>query len=83
LIAFGLSFPLNLVNAGIFGFNGVLCGIAFADEKRYPLLYATISIILSVFIVYGMTTLNLIALTAPFVFATWATLGLRKIAANQ
>jgi urea transporter len=79
LIAFGLSFPLNLVNTGIFGFNGVLCGVAFADKHKNSPSYATISIILSVFIVYGMTALNLIALTAPFVFATWATLGLRKI----
>lgn len=80
LAAFELSFPLNLVNAGIFGFNGVLCGIAFADDSKHSLLYATISIILSVFIVYGMTALNLITLTSPFVFATWATLWLRKIA---
>jgi len=82
LVTFGLSFPLNLVNTGIFGFNGVLCGIAFADEHKHSLSYATISIILSVFIVYGMIALNLPALTAPFVLATWATLGLRKIGYN-
>jgi urea transporter len=73
------SFPLNLANMGIFGFNGVLCGIAFADKKKSSLLFAIISIIISVVITYGMLAFNLIALTAPFVFATWITLGLRRI----
>jgi urea transporter len=79
LLALALIFPLNLINIGIFGFNGVLCGIAFADKKKYSLIYAIIAIILSVFIVYGMISFNLIALTAPFVFATWITLGLKRV----
>lgn len=79
LVAFGFSFPINLVNTGIFGLNGVLCGIAFAGRHKNSLLYAIISIIFSVFIIYGMIVLNLVALTAPFVFATWATLGVQKM----
>lgn len=78
LLTFILSFPLNLINIGIFGYNGVLCGIAFAEKKRLSWLYAVISIIISVFITYGMVSLNWMALTAPFVFATWITLALRK-----
>ena len=78
LVAFGFSFPLNLINLGIFGFNGVLCGIAFADKKKSSIFYAIISIIISVFIIYGMISFNLVALTAPFVFATWITLALRR-----
>jgi len=78
LVAFIFSFPLNLINTGIFGFNGVLCGIAFAS-KKYSLFYATVSIIISVFIIYGMISFNLIALTAPFVFSAWVTLALRRI----
>ncbi len=79
LMGSALSFPLNLVNIGIFGFNGVLCGIAFAEKKSSSLFYAVISIIISVFIIYGMIAFNLIALTAPFVFAIWITSGLRRI----
>ncbi|MCK4590026.1 MAG: urea transporter [Nanoarchaeota archaeon] len=79
LTAIILSFPLNLINLGIFGFNGVLCGIAFANKKVSSLIYAFISIILSVLIIYTFVTFNFIALTAPFVFATWITLGIRKI----
>ena len=77
------SFQLNLINLGIFGFNAVLCGIAFADNKKYSLVYAVISIIISIFIIYGMITLNWIALTAPFVFATWITLALRKVVSQK
>ena len=79
LVAFVFSFPLNLVNIGIFGFNGVLCGIAFAKKRISSLVYAIVSIIISVFIIYGMIAFNVIALTAPFVFATWMVLALRRI----
>lgn len=69
---------LNLINTGIFGFNGVLCGIAFSDKKLGSIIYAAASIILSVGIIYGFIKLNLIALTAPFVFATWIVMLLRR-----
>lgn len=75
-LLFGLLFfpyLLNLINIGIFGFNGVLCGLAFSGKKRQSLLFAIISIGLSVGIIYGFMKLNLIALTAPFVFAVWVT----------
>jgi len=71
-------FSINLINLGIFGFNGVLCGIAFSDKKWTYSIFAIISIILSVGIVYGFITLNLIALTAPFVFASWITVFLKN-----
>lgn len=77
LLAFALSFPLSLVNIGIFGFNGVLCGIAFAGISKSSFLYALFSIILSVFIIYGMISINWVALTSPFVFSAWITLILR------
>ncbi len=75
-----LFFPssINLINIGIFGFNGVLCGIAFSEKRWQSVIYAVISIVLSVGIIYGFMSLNLIALTAPFVFATWATLFIRR-----
>ncbi|MEK6943663.1 MAG: urea transporter [Nanoarchaeota archaeon] len=70
-----LFFPslINLINIGIFGFNGVLCGIAFSDKKRHSFIFAVTAIILSAGIIYGFIALNFIALTAPFVFAAWIT----------
>jgi urea transporter len=76
LVAFAFSLPLGMLNYGLFGYNAVLCGIAFAD-KKLSWLFALISIGLSVGITFGMPAF---ALTAPFVIATWITLGIRKIA---
>jgi len=74
-----LAFPLNLVNIGIFGFNGVLCGLAFSDKKTSSFVYTPVATVISVAFIYGMINFNIPPLTAPFVFATWITLGLRKI----
>ncbi|MFA6528279.1 MAG: urea transporter [Candidatus Gracilibacteria bacterium] len=79
LIAFGFGFPLSLINIGIFGFNGVLCGITFSNEKNAPSLWALLSITLSIFIIYGFVHFDLPALTFPFVLATWITLGVKRL----
>jgi urea transporter len=80
LVAFAFSLPLGMLNYGLFGYNGVLCGIAFADKKRLSWLFALISIILSVVLLNWMPYP---ALTAPFVFATWLTLGVKRIIAHE
>lgn len=77
-VAYACSWPMNLVNIGIFGYNAVLCGIGFNFEKRIAVLYAVIAIILSVLIVDMFIQSNLTALTAPFVFAMWLVIGLQK-----
>lgn len=82
LLSFALSFPLNLVNSGIFGFNAVLCGIAFAGKDKKSVIYALVSVILSVFIIYGMQYIGIIALTSPFVFVAWITYGIKKLAVS-
>ncbi len=48
-VALAFSFQLNLINLGIFGYNGVLCGIALADKK---LFYPVFAIIISVFLAH-------------------------------
>ncbi|MFA6072970.1 MAG: urea transporter [Candidatus Woesearchaeota archaeon] len=69
---------LNLINLGIFGFNGVLCGIAFSSKNLKNILFAILSISLSVFVLYGFLKLDLIALTFPFILATWVTLFIKN-----
>lgn len=81
--AFALRFDISLINAGIFGFNAVLCGIAFAGNKVKSLLPAVIAIILSVMLTSLMLSFNLITLTFPFVLATWITLLLKKAVINK
>ncbi|MFO0793912.1 MAG: urea transporter [Candidatus Brocadiaceae bacterium] len=70
-LAFACSFPLTFANIGIFGFNAVLCGIAFSGKKWTSLIFAIVSITLAIFITYGMMHLNIITLTSPFVLSTW------------
>jgi len=77
VVAFVSSFPLNMINIGVFGFNAVLCGIAFSSKKWTSLILATVSGIVSVFMMYGIMKLGVITLTSPFVISTWLIL-LRK-----
>lgn len=78
-IAYLLGFSLDSVNIGIYGFNAVLCGIAFCEKKSLA-PYALFSAALSVFIIHGMSYLDLPALTFPFVLSTWFALGAMKFA---
>src|SRR3989339_320946 len=78
VVAFMCSFPLSMITAGLFGFNGVLCGIAFSNKKWSALILATASIVISIFLIYGMVNLGIITLTSPFVLSTWLVLLLEK-----
>ncbi len=71
VVAFACSFPLSMINVGLFGFNGVLCGIALSGKKWHHVILAIASIVVSVFIMFGMSRLGIITLTAPFVISTW------------
>jgi urea transporter len=74
VVACACSFPLSMVNIGLFGFNGVLCGIALSGKKWHHGILAIASIFVSVFIMFGMSRLGIITLTAPFVISTWLVL---------
>ena len=49
VVACVCSFPLSMINIGLFGFNGVLCGIAFSNKKWSSLILAMASIVISIF----------------------------------
>jgi len=76
LTALCLSYPLGMVNSGLYGFNGVLCGIVFSGLRSKAWLFASLSIVLSVLMMNAMTRLHMIALTGPFVFSTWLVMSL-------
>ena len=78
LTAMILAFPITLTHHGIYGYNAVLCAIALSGKKLNNLVFALIAIILSVIITYLFGLTFIPALTAPFVLATWITLGLKK-----
>ena len=78
IFAIILSFDIGLISLGIFSFNAVLCGLAFADNKKISLVYAASSVILSVFILSVMNSYNLTTLTFPFILATWLMIFIQK-----
>lgn len=77
-IALPCSFPPGMTNLGLFGFNGVLCGIALADRKRSRSYWAVAAIIVSTFMVYGMLKVGIMSLTSPFVLSTWGILLIKR-----
>ncbi|MCF7845071.1 MAG: urea transporter [Kiritimatiellales bacterium] len=77
-VAFAFSLPFSNINIGLYGFNGVLCGIAFAGKSKTDFLYASIASAISVLIMHMMISQNFLALTFPFVLATWITLAIQK-----
>ncbi|MDN3510380.1 MAG: urea transporter [Candidatus Jettenia sp.] len=74
IVAFAFSLPLAMINIGLFSFNGVLCGIAFSHKKWNSIIPAIVSIVISIFMTYGIINLGIIGLTSPFVISTWLVL---------
>ncbi|MFH0834589.1 MAG: urea transporter [Patescibacteria group bacterium] len=79
LLAFLFSLPLDLLNLGLFGYNAVLCAIALGEKKWSAFGWVNLAIILSVGLIFLFQQFQIIALTAPFVLATWIVLFTRKL----
>lgn len=84
----GALLPLGMVwmvgsdyaafNAGLLGYNAVLCAIALGDRSWVGAAWATLSVTLSVLLqVWGMS-LGMTTLTAPFVVSVWIVSGMRR-----
>ena len=77
-VAILLGVETTAMNAGLMGYNGVLCAIALGDKTWEGGAYAIFSVLLSVmFQLWGMNA-GITTLTAPFVLSVWVTLGLQK-----
>lgn len=73
-----LSVPNSLINAGLMGYNGILCAVALADNRRSTFFWITLAAFLSVVVTLVFSRVGVIALTAPFLLSTWAILALRS-----
>ena len=78
-IAILLGVDSESLNAGLMGYNGVLCAIALGDKSWKGFLGASCAVLLSV--IFQMVGMNwgIITLTAPFVLSVWLVMGLQKI----
>lgn len=70
-VALLMGVEYSAVNAGLLGYNGVLCAIALGDRTWGGALLAVLSVVLSVLIQYWGMALGLTTLTAPFVLSVW------------
>jgi urea transporter len=62
------------INAGLFGFNAVLCAVALGEMKKNAFFITTLTCIVSTLLYFAATKSDFIILTAPFVFTTWIVL---------
>lgn len=73
-----LSEPVSSINAGLMGYNAILCAVALADRRCNDIRWITFAIILSTIINLGLAMSGIITLTAPFVLTTWIILKLKS-----
>lgn len=67
------------LNAGLMGYNGVLCAIALGDKTWKGGMWAVMAVLLSVLLQIGGMEWGIITLTAPFVVAVWIVAGLQQL----
>lgn len=70
--------PFSTINAGLMGYNAILCAIALTGKSWRDFLWITMAIILSTLLNIVLALTGIITLTAPFVLVTWATLKLKQ-----
>ncbi|MGA9211252.1 urea transporter [Kaistella sp.] len=70
--------PISSINAGLMGYNAILCAIALTGKRRSDFLWITGAIILSTFLNITLAKTGMITLTAPFVVTTWIILKLKN-----
>ena len=63
--------PEAVWREGLLGYNAVLCAIYWAGTGEWRLLYALLSVVLSVLLELLALYAGLIPLTAPFVLSVW------------
>ena len=65
--------------AGLLGYNGVLCAIALGTASLKGFGEATAAVLLSTVLQIAGMRIGITTLTAPFVLATWTVVLLRKV----
>lgn len=72
-----MSMPIHDISIGLFSYNAVLCAIVFAGRRMRDILWALLSVMLSIFVSVAMDYFKIIPLTFPFVAASCAVILLK------
>ena len=82
-LAILLEVDTTYLNAGLMGYNGVLCAIALGGTSWKSGVWAGCSVLLSTVLqILGMS-LGITTLTAPFVISVWIILMIQKVIRTQ
>ncbi|WP_304522883.1 urea transporter [Bacteroides acidifaciens] len=82
-LAILLEVDATNLNAGLMGYNGVLCAIALEGSTRESSIWAGCSVLLSTVLqILGMS-LGITTLTAPFVISVWGIIMTQKTIKTQ
>lgn len=77
---FGWFFQIDHshINAGLMGYNAILCAIALCGKRWQDFGWITLAILASTILNIGLGMTGIITLTAPFVLVTWGILNLKS-----
>ena len=78
-----LTHDIAAFNAGLYGYNAVLCAIALSEHKPSNFLWVTLAIFLSTLLQWAGISISITTLTAPFVITTWIVIALRTKIQNK
>lgn len=78
-----LLIETSSVNAGLMGYNAILCAIALSGKERNDFLWVTLAIICSTLLNIGLGITGIITLTAPFVIVTWVIWKLKQLTQRE
>ena len=67
-----------ILNAGLIGYNGVLCAIALGDKTIRSGAWCVCSILISILLQWLGMHWGITTLTAPFVISVWITIILKR-----
>ena len=74
-----LDVDASSLNAGMMGYNGVLCAIAMGGVAWQSCIWAVCSVVLSTVLqIIGINS-GVITLTAPFVVSVWIMMGVQNL----
>lgn len=68
----------STINAGMMGYNAILCAIALTGKQWQDVVWISIAILLSTALQIGLASTGMITLTAPFVVVTWIIIKLKS-----
>ena len=79
LIGCFFQIDFSTINAGLMGYNAVLCAIYLSGKRIQDFIWITSAIVASTILNIGLGMTEIITLTAPFVLVTWVIWKMKQV----